>query len=64
VDYLVFTPVITNKCPNRRTFSAPVIALAGITATAGIPAPDDHHHHPRFAEPRPLMTRVRTRSTP
>src|SRR2546422_373470 len=38
VDYLVFTPVITNTCPNRRTFSAPVIALAGIITTAGIPA--------------------------
>jgi len=54
VDYLVFTTVITNTCPNRRTSSAPLLALASITAHGRHSrASDDHHHHPCFARAAP-----------
>src|SRR5690348_13036443 len=54
VDYLVITTVITNTCPNRRASSAPLLALASITARGRHSrAPDDHHRHPCFARATP-----------
>jgi len=56
VDYLVFTPVITNTCPNRRTFSGTRHRTRRHHRHGRHSrAPDDHHHHPCFAEPRRLI---------
>jgi hypothetical protein len=63
-DCLVFTWVISNTCPKRRTFSAPVIALACITATAGIPAQRTIITIIRACRAAASRLVVRTRSTP